>query len=189
MEEAGTRRPGAMAAVLGLGTEALRGVCEPFGVTLANLNAPGQVVISGERDAVERASSRATELGARRVVPLNVGAAFHSPLMEEAAREMAGELDTMSIRAASVPVIANVSATPVQAPEEIRTALNAQMTSAVRWEESIRRAVAMGVDTLIEVGPGNVLSGLARRIDRSLTVYTVNDPTTAATTLAALKGQ
>jgi [acyl-carrier-protein] S-malonyltransferase len=150
------------------------------------MNAPGQGVISGEAAAVERAGARALELGARRVVPLNVSAAFHSPLMAEAAREMARDLEAAPIRRAAVPILANVSAEPVQDPEAIRAALVAQMVSSVRWEESIHRATALGVDTLVECGPGNVLSGLARRIDRSLTVYTVNDPASAEAAIGAL---
>jgi [acyl-carrier-protein] S-malonyltransferase len=184
MEEAGTRAPGTMAAVLGLDAEALQSLCEPLGVVLANLNAPGQVVISGERAAVEQAGARAAELGARRVVPLNVSAAFHSPLMAEAARGMERALAEAPLRPAAVPLIANTTAAPVQTPEEIRAALAPQMVSTVRWEESVRRAIAMGADTQVEAGAGNVLSGLARRIDRGLNIYTVNDPDSADAAIA-----
>jgi [acyl-carrier-protein] S-malonyltransferase len=186
MEEAGSRVPGSMAAVLGLDAEALQAVCEPLGVVLANRNAPGQVVISGARTAVEQAGARAAELGARRVVPLNVSAAFHSPLMAEAAREMERALAEAPLRSAAIPLIANTTASPVQAPAEIRAALVPQMVSTVRWEESVRRAISIGADTQLEVGAGNVLSGLARRIDRGLNLYTINDPDSASAALAAL---
>jgi [acyl-carrier-protein] S-malonyltransferase len=186
MEAADARRPGTMAAVLGLDRERLQAICEPMGVALANLNAPGQVVISGEAGAVELAGARAAEMGARRVMPLKVSAAFHSPLMVEPAGEMARALMAASIRAASIPVLSNVTAAPMCEPAEIRELLIAQMVRSVRWEESIRRAGAMGVDTVVEVGPGNVLSGLARRIDSTLTVHTVNDPDSAAAAVAVL---
>jgi [acyl-carrier-protein] S-malonyltransferase len=106
--------------------------------------------------------------------------------MADAAREMERALAESVIRAAAVPVLANVTAAPVQEPAEIRRALGSQMVGSVRWEEGIRRAIAMGVDTVVEVGPGNVLSGLARRIDRSLNVYTANDPESAQAAIAAL---
>jgi [acyl-carrier-protein] S-malonyltransferase len=176
MEAAAREAPGGMAAVLGLETEAVEALCAEAGVTLANRNAPGQAVISGPTEALERATALARERGARRVVPLNVSGAFHSPCMATAATAMRAEIEAADLRPADVPVIANVTAAPVRQPEEIRAALIDQLTGGVRWEESIRRAVAMGLVTLVEIGPGNVLTGLARRIAPDLQTVNVSEP-------------
>jgi [acyl-carrier-protein] S-malonyltransferase len=176
MEAAAREAPGGMAAILGLATEQIEQLCEESGATVANRNAPGQVVISGPAGAIERAVARARELGARRAVPLNVAGAFHSPCMASASAALRREIEATDLRSAAIPVIANVTARPVQAPQEIRAALVEQLTGSVRWEESIQRAVAMGADRLVEIGPGSVLAGLARRIAPDLHVASVGDP-------------
>lgn len=184
MYEAGQQRPGAMAAVLGVDPEAAGRLCravEAFGVVVpANLNAPGQVVLSGERAAVEAAAAAAPEFGAKKVVLLEVSGAFHSPLMESAARGLAEALDATEIRDPRCPVVANVSAAPVRTADEIRAALKLQVLGAVRWEESMRRLLAEGVDRFVEVGTGKVLRGLLRSIERSAASWNVEDPDSLA---------
>ena len=159
-------REGTMAAVLGLDAGVVARLCgETAGiVVVANLNAPGQVVVSGEVAAVAALSARAREAGARRVLPLRVSGAFHSPLMAGAAAEYARVLDAVDLRAPRVPVIVNADAVPVTTAEGLRDGLSRQMVSAVRWSELVRRMVEMGAEALVEVGPGSVLTGLARRI-------------------------
>jgi len=161
---------GTMCAVIGLNELAAAEVCAAAAtesgevVVVANINAPEQVVISGTRTGVETAARIARERGARRVIELNVSGAFHSPLMEKAAAGFGGVLDTADITDARIPVVCNVDAAPVTAAAELRTRLRSQLTSAVRWTDCVRRLVDRGVDVLIEVGPGRVLTGLARRI-------------------------
>jgi [acyl-carrier-protein] S-malonyltransferase len=178
MEAAAREAPGGMAAVLGLATEQVEQLCDACGASVANRNAPGQVVISGPTGALERVMAYARERGARRVMPLNVAGAFHSPSMAPAAEALRREIEAAELCRASVPVIANVSARPLQDPDEIRAALVEQLTGSVRWEESIRHAVAMGAERLIEIGPGTVLAGLFRRIVPELPVASVSDPAT-----------
>ncbi len=159
-------REGTMAAVLGLDAEAVARLCAGSGgtVVVANLNAPGQVVVSGSVEAVAGLSARAREAGARRVIPLRVSGAFHSPLMADAAADFVRVLDGIDMRAPAVPVIANVDASPVTSAAGLRERLGRQMVSAVRWSDSVERLVELGADVLVEIGPGEVLTGLARRI-------------------------
>lgn len=166
MEEAGAATGGAMASILGLDRETVDAVCREAGgiVVGANYNAPGQIVISGEPEAVARASALAKERGARRALPLNVSGAFHSPLMQGAADKLAEALARTDIRDARLPVVANVTAAVVRTAGEIRDALKAQVTGSVLWEDSVRLMAGEGVTTFVEVGPGSVLSGLVRRI-------------------------
>jgi [acyl-carrier-protein] S-malonyltransferase len=180
MQEAGRRRPGAMAAVLGLDGEALAGVCRKASesglVQVANFNSPGQLVISGEIVGVERAMELASEAGARRVVRLPVSGAFHSPLMEYAREPLAEALERMSLREPQVPVVANVTAEPIKAAGEIADLLIRQLISPVRWSESVTRMAGMGVEHFVEVGPGKVLQGLVRRIVPGTGLSGVSDP-------------
>ena len=169
MARAGEVRPGAMAAVLGLDADALDAVCERATaagdgeVVPANYNDPGQTVISGDADAVGRAGALATEAGARRVVPLPVSGAFHSPLMAFARDGLAATLDALEIRVPACPVVLNVTAEPTTDPDEIRRRLLDQLTAPVRWAQSMERMAAEGAERFVEVGTGKVLSGLARR--------------------------
>lgn len=177
---------GAMAALLGLDLDAVKGVAADAekdedgaadGVcAAANDNAPGQVVISGGRAAVERAVALASERGARRAIMLDVSAPFHCPLMQPAADEMSEVLARATIVPPKVPVISNVSAQPESDPETIRRLLVEQITQMVRWRESVEHLRDQGVETLVELGAGKVLTGLARRIDRDLTGLAVNSP-------------
>ncbi len=172
---------GAMAAILGLDLEAVRelsGEASQKGdlCVVANDNAPGQVVVSGHAGAVERAVALAKERGARRAVPLPVSAPFHSPLMAPAAEAMRAALAEVELRAPVVPVIANVTAAPESDPGTIRDLLVEQVTGMVRWRESVAGFRALGIDRVVEIGAGRVLSGLVRRIDRGLAVAGVEDP-------------
>jgi [acyl-carrier-protein] S-malonyltransferase len=192
MYQAGIDSPGAMAAILGLAPEAVESVCREASsagiVRAANLNAPGQVVISGEIVAVEKACELAKAAGARRAIRLEVSGAFHSPLMASAAAGLSAALDETPIRDAKCPVIANVSAAPVQSAGDIRAALKAQLLGAVRWEDSMRRLIALGATPFLELGTGRVLRGLLRTIDPAQISFNVDDPESLAATLAALRG-
>ena len=174
MQEAGALRPGAMTAIIGLDDARVEELCVAASVAgtvvPANYNAPGQLVVSGEEVAVARLGDLAKEAGAKRVIPLAVSGAFHSALMQPAASEMADLLSDIALAPASIPIISNVTARPTTDPAEIRQNLIDQMTQPVRWVESIQQIRAMGVDAALEVGPGAVLKGLARRIDRELSV-------------------
>ena len=167
MQRAADARPGSMSSVLGLSAEgvemAVEATAQDQVLAVANDNAPGNVVVSGEWTALERLPAAAKELGAKRVVPLNVGGAFHSPLMAPAVEAFQPHLASAPLRDPSIPVVANATAEPVTEAEELRELLARQLTGRVRWTESVRRMAALGVDTFIEVGPGTVLSGLVKR--------------------------
>jgi [acyl-carrier-protein] S-malonyltransferase len=171
---------GAMAALLGLELRAVREVAAAAAqgevCDAANDNAPGQVVISGHRTAVERALPEAAARGAQRAIMLAVSAPFHCALMAPAAAEMAEALAAIDIAAPIVPLVANVTATPVRDPATIRRLLVEQVTSLVRWRESVLAMKQRGVTELVEIGAGKVLSGLAKRIDRTLTISALGTP-------------
>jgi [acyl-carrier-protein] S-malonyltransferase len=190
MYRAGVERPGTMAAILGMAPAAVDGVCAGAAnagvVVAANLNAPGQVVISGEVAAIERACELAKERGAKRAIRLVVSGAFHSPLMASAADGLRAALAGVELRDASCPVICNVDARPVQRADEIRDALERQLLGAVRWEESMRALLAGGAEGFVEAGTGKVLRGLLRTIDREAQSWNVEDPDSLRETLAAL---
>ena len=180
MQDAVPVGEGAMAALLGLDLDAAKQVADfasESGVcSCANDNAPGQVVVSGSKKAVERAAKIASQKGARRVVMLPVSAPFHCSLMQPAADVMAEALSRINIREPKVPIISNVVATEVTNPDDIRTHLVEQVTAMVRWRESVLYMREKNVDTLIEMGSGKVLSGLARRISSDLTARAIQNP-------------
>lgn len=193
MNEAVPAGQGAMAAILGMAADDLATVTEAVtteghSVQVANLNSPGQIVISGTAEGVKLASERAKDHGAKRAIPLSVSGPFHSSLMRPAATKLGVELAMIPLREPKVPIIANVTAKPVESADEIRKLLIEQVTAPVRWEESIRTMLDLGVDTFIECGPGNVLSGLIKKIDRSVTTYSVFDTLSLTNTLYHLKG-
>lgn len=168
MQSAVAAGEGAMAAVLGVLNRGIEEICSECSVdglivTPANFNAPGQVVISGNREAVARAGEVARRHGARRVIPLEVSAPFHCPLMEPAASRLKEVLDGIEIHAPRVPVVSNYDAEPNSDPLKIRRLLVAQVASPVRWQEGVERMAALGVDKFVEIGPGDVLSGLVKR--------------------------
>jgi [acyl-carrier-protein] S-malonyltransferase len=172
MRDAGEREPGAMAAVLALDVAQVEQICleasEAAGrpVQVANDNCPGQVVISGDRQALEFAVDLATKAGARKVVTLPITIAAHSALMESAAADFAAAVDAVPIKPPEMPVIGNVTGRPVTTVDEIRQELKAQLTSPVRWTGSMNYLLGQGVIRFVEVGPGEVLLGLMKRIDR-----------------------
>lgn len=193
MEEAVPTGEGAMSAVLGLEREALEEVSKQVAETgevaeLANLNCPGQIVISGTAKGVEIAGEQAKEAGAKRVIPLQVSGPFHSSLMKPAAEKLAKVLDELTIEDAAVPVIANVSATEVTEAAQIKANLIEQVYSPVQWEDTVRRLLELGVDTFIEVGAGNVLSGLVRKVERRVKAFAVSDRESLEKMVAQLKG-
>ena len=171
MQKACERKPSTMAAVLGLEDGVVEETCaEIEGVVVAaNYNCPGQLVISGEFSAVEKACEVLTEKGARRALLLPVGGAFHSPMMEPAREELAAAIEATEFRNPSCPVYQNVTASAVVNPEEIKKNLILQLTAPVKWTQSIQAMIADGGTEFIEVGPGKVLQGLMRKIDRSVT--------------------
>lgn len=194
MEEAVPAGEGTMAAVLGMEANELEAITEQVSndgapVQLANLNCPGQIVISGSKAGVERAAQLAKEKGAKRVIPLDVSGPFHSSLMKPAAGKLADVLSTIAITNAEIPVIANVTAEPMTEKETIQQLLIEQLYSPVRWEQSVEKMIELGVDTFVEIGPGKVLSGLVKKINRNVNVYAVNDLASLEATIAALKGE
>lgn len=193
MNEAVPAGQGAMAAILGMEAAALEEVTDLITanghpVQIANLNCPGQIVISGTAEGVRLASESAKENGAKRAIPLAVSGPFHSSLMRPASSKLAVELAMISVNTPKVPVIANVTAQPVTTAEPIRQLLIEQVTAPVRWEESVRKMIDLGVDTFIECGPGNVLSGLVKKIDRSVTTLSVHDSESLVKTIQFVKG-
>lgn len=193
MNDAVPAGQGSMAAILGLDAEALKAVTDQVTaelgevVQLANLNCPGQIVISGTAKAVEVASEKAKEAGARRALPLVVSGPFHSELMRPAASKLQEMLGGIQMSDAQTPVIANVTAQSVTSADEIRNLLVEQLYSPVRWEETVRQLIAEGVDTFIECGPGKVLSGLVKKVDRKLATYCVYDEASLQAVVEASK--
>lgn len=170
MQKACELEPSTMAAVLGLDDEVVERICaETEGIVVAaNYNCPGQLVISGEIDAVGKACEALTEAGARRALILPVGGAFHSPLMEPAREELAAAIENTQFTAPACPIYQNVSTTAVLDASEIKKNLMLQLTAPVKWTQSVQQMIADGGTSFIEVGPGNVLQGLMRKIDRSV---------------------
>lgn len=178
MARSGAERPGTMAAVLGMDAAIVREQCARASgcVVMANDNAPGQVVISGELDAVAAAGALCKEHGAKRVLPLNVSGAFHSPLMDEAAREMSASLRQSAFSASGMAVYSNVTASRVEDPAAWPDLLARQLHSPVRWTEEVRAMLSDGVALFIECGPGEVLTGLLKRIDPGAAGFALNEP-------------
>lgn len=165
---------GAMAAVLGLEASAIEEVIADIeGVTIANYNCPGQSVITGVTAKVEEASEKLKAAGAKRVVMLNVSGPFHSPLLKSAGEELLKELENVEIHKLEIPYVTNVTAEYVQNEEEIKGLLGQQVSSSVRWEQSIRKMIEEGVDTFVEIGPGKTLAGFMRKISRDVAMYNI----------------
>ncbi len=179
MREASVERPGGMAAVLGLEREALEEVCREASelglVVVANDNSPGQLVISGEERALQRAMELAAQRGAKRVVRLGVTVASHSPLMERVAHALAELLARIPLREPEIPIVANVTGKILSTVEEIRRELACQVALPVQWTASVREMRSRGVTTFLEVGPGQVLTGLVKKIQRDVEAYSMKD--------------
>jgi [acyl-carrier-protein] S-malonyltransferase len=186
MQEACEATRGGMAAIIGLDEAPTREVCAQAGVALANLNSPGQIVISGAADRITQACELAKAKGARRALPLTVAGAYHSPLMASAQPKLQAELARVAVNPPSVPVISNVTAGPHEAPDTIRARLVEQVTSSVRWEQSMRYLLERGFTRFVELGPGTALSGFLKRIDKNAQALNVADLASLEQTVKAL---
>jgi [acyl-carrier-protein] S-malonyltransferase len=175
MHEAGQVHSGSMAAIIGLDEDKLAGICGETGTVMANINSPGQIVVSGATANVATAMEMATGAGASRAIPLQVSGAFHSPLMKPAVDGMIKYLDAASFKNPNIPVIANMTAEPLTTGEAVKTELINQLTNPVQWQRSIEYMVAQGVTTFIEIGPGKVLTGLIRRINKDVATRNIGD--------------
>lgn len=165
---------GAMAAILGMDASAIKeGMKDIEGVTVANYNCPGQIVITGETKAVEKAAEVLKEAGAKRTVLLNVSGPFHSPMLKGAGEELAKEMEKVEFEPLQIPYVTNVTAEYVTDIHETKKLLAEQVAASVRWQESVERMIAEGVDTFVEIGPGKTLAGFLRKIDRSVKVYNI----------------
>lgn len=173
MEAAARKNPGKMAAVIDLPIEKIREACSSTGAEVANLNCPGQTVITGKSEAVEAAGKACTEAGAKRVIMLEVSGGFHSSLMLDASVQLGSILDAMPVADAVVPVISNYSARPQHKADLIKVNLVKQIHSSVRWEDSMRYLLDQGVTSFVEIGPGKVLKGLMRKIDPAAKVVNI----------------
>lgn len=194
MDEAVPAGKGAMAAVLGAEREALRRLCEDISqrvgtVEMANVNCPGQIVVSGTREGVEAVAERAKEAGAKRVIPLEVSGPFHSSLMRPAAERLAAVLAEVPMADARMPVIANATAESVTSAVDIRRLLVEQVVSPVLWEDCVARMIELGADTFVEIGSGTVLAGLIRKISRDVRVISVNSMASAEEAARQLSGR
>jgi [acyl-carrier-protein] S-malonyltransferase len=193
MHQEGLACPGGMAAVIGMNAETLQEVCQEASqqslatlpldalqrhpgrgrVVVANYNAPGQIVISGEQSALERAIELARTRGAKRVIPLSVSAAFHSPVMQPAAHSLAHSLATTDIHDAAIPIISNITATPLREAEALRQELAEQVAAPVQWTRTIEYLTNAGISVFIEIGPGQALTGMVKRIAKGVTALTI----------------
>lgn len=180
MEQAVPSGKGAMAAVLGAQRDALANLCASIteaghAVELANVNCPGQIVVSGTAEGVNEVVARGKEIGAKRVLPLEVSGPFHSSLMKDAATNLAAKLADVNMQDATIPVIANVTAQPVTEAAQIKTLLEEQVCAPVQWEDSVQKLIELGVDTFVEIGSGSVLTGLIKKINRDVKIITINN--------------
>jgi [acyl-carrier-protein] S-malonyltransferase len=179
MADAGKINPGIMVAIMGLDAETVKSVCETASshgvVQPANYNSPGQIVISGEKEAIQIASELAQKAGAKRCIPLDVSGAFHSPLMHPAEMGLRKALNEVSFSKPNIPFIANVTGNYVDDPEELKENLALQLTNSIQWETDVLRMVRDGIETFIEFGPGKVLSGLVRRIHQKAKVFSIEE--------------
>ncbi len=175
MQEAVPLGQGAMAAVLGMTAEQIDQVVDPIdGVEVANYNCPGQIVISGKTDAVQTACQALKEAGAKRTVPLKVSGPFHSSMLAGAGKKLGEVLEPVVLTEHSIPYVTNVTASYVEGTEEIKDLLVRQVSSSVRWQQSVENMIAAGVDRFVEIGPGKTLASFVKKISREVSVYNVN---------------
>ena len=191
MQEAVPLGQGSMAAILGLSREdvletcrkaAAKGIVEPV-----NFNCPGQIVIAGEVAAVNEAIKIATEKGARRAMLLNVSAPFHCSMLKPAGELLSKELENVDVKVMNIPVVTNVTGKIIESEADIKDLMIRQVSNAVLWEDCVRTLIDKGVDTFIEIGPGKVLSGFIKKIDKTVRILNVDDKTSLDNTIAALK--
>ena len=174
MQEAVPAGVGAMAAVIGMTGEAVEDTVRDMeDVFVANYNCPGQIVITGKKEAVEKASAALKENGARRVIPLNVSGPFHSPFLQGAGEKLKEELDKITIMNPSIPYVTNVTAEYVYDNSSVEDLLSRQVSSSVRWQQSVENMINNGVDTFVEIGPGKTLAGFIKKIDRNVKIYNI----------------
>ena len=173
MHEAGQITPGGMAAIIGLDQAPLAEVCTESGTGIANINCPGQIVISGAKDKLEKAMELAKEKGAHRVILLQVSGAFHTPLMQPAVDGLVQIIDKLSFSNPAVPVIGNTTAQPLTTAAAVKVELLTQLCNCVQWQRSVEYMIKDGVDNFIEIGPGRVLAGLIKRIDRNVNILNI----------------
>ncbi|WDM23772.1 ACP S-malonyltransferase [Paenibacillus polymyxa] len=194
MEQAIPDGQGGMAAVLGADREALAALCRDITesgqlVELANINCPGQIVVSGTKEGVAAVAERVKEAGGKRAIILEVSGPFHSSLMKEAATKLSGKLGAVTFSKAQIPVVANVTAKPVSEGSEIRQLLVDQVYSPVLWEDSVTWLLEQGVDTFVEFGPGSVLTGLVKKIDKTVKLYNISSLESFASVTEALEAR
>ncbi|MGP0575663.1 ACP S-malonyltransferase [Paenibacillus peoriae] len=194
MEQAIPDGQGGMAAVLGADREALAALCRDITesgqlVELANINCPGQIVVSGTKEGVAAVAERVKEAGGKRAIALEVSGPFHSSLMKEAATKLSGKLGAVTFSKAQIPVVANVTAKPVREGSEIRQLLVDQVYSPVLWEDSVTWLLEQGVDTFVEFGPGSVLTGLVKKIDKTVKLYNISSLESFASVTEALEAR
>jgi len=175
MHQAGLSKPGGMVAIIGLDEASLADVCLKTDTRVANINCPGQIVISGKKENLAQAADLAQAIGSRRAIPLQVSGAFHTPLMQSALDGMSQILANLSLREPLVPIIANTTAQPMTSAESIKEELLRQLCHCVQWQRSIEYMIANGVTTFIEIGPGKVLSGLIKRINNDVETVNIGD--------------
>ncbi|MBE2286605.1 MAG: ACP S-malonyltransferase [Prosthecobacter sp.] len=187
MEEACENTKGAMLAMIGGEESAIRELAQECDVDVANLNAPGQIVLSGSVEGIEAAAAKAKEKGIKRAIPLPVAGAYHSRLMKTAQDKLAAALSTATIQSPRVPVVCNFEARPVSTPEEIRSTLTSQVTGSVRWVESMQHLIAAGHTLFIELGPDATLAGLMGKIDKSVKVISIKDVASLDAAVAQLQ--
>jgi [acyl-carrier-protein] S-malonyltransferase len=175
MQEAGQKNPGQMAAILGMDEAMLKDICLKTSTVIANYNSPGQLVISGNRENISKAIEMIKTRGPFKAIPLQVSGAFHSPLMQPAVESMAKVLAQINFKTPMIPIIGNVTAQPLSTPDIIKTELLNQLCNGVQWQRSVEYMINNKISTFIEVGPGRVLNGLIKRINKNATVLNIND--------------
>lgn len=175
MHQAGQITPGGMAAIIGLEEKPLAELCAESGARIANINSPGQIVISGAEASIDKAVAMAKAKGAHRAIPLQVSGAFHTPLMQPAVEGMAEIIAKLDFKDPAVPIIGNTTARPLTTAGAVKDELLNQLCNCVQWQRSVEYMVAVGVITFIEIGPGKVLAGLIKRIDRSVKIINIGD--------------
>ncbi len=175
MHEAGQRRQGGMMAVMGLDKEIIEDICIAVGTVISNINSPGQIVVSGSKDSLEKARRLAQVKGARRVIPLKVSGAFHSALMEPAIEGLKTAISGFKFNEPKMPIVANVTAQPLTGLDAIQEELVSQIVHCVKWQQSVEVMISRGVTTFFELGPGEVLTGLCKRISPGARTYNINN--------------
>ena len=189
MEQAVPAGQGMMAAVLGMDADKIEAVTDAIdSVSIANYNCPGQIVITGAKEAVEKASAKLKESGARRVLPLNVSGPFHSAMLEDAGKELAQVLENVSLSPLKIPYVTNVTAQYVENSDETKALLAKQISSSVKWQQSVETMIKEGVDTFVEIGPGKTLAGFMKKIDKTVKVYNIQTVEDVDKVISEIKG-